>query len=231
MCKYIDLDSVLFHSLDYAGEKDRSETSLIKLKSILESGFIYSRAKQLEKLGDKTELSRFFDEYNNPINDWNWNGKDHISLCEKRFKKRTHFDSLAYKQYVQGCDGIGFIFPKSLIDEADLTRWKCLESEYQFKDQVSLNKAMGVFCGLASEKRVIEELCKARDNGLDKDQFINEIPNIFYSRQIENYRQIKDLLHFFGYDLPIYSTIDGYEVGDMQEIVSAFDFGPTSEMM
>ena len=224
MYKSIDLNEVLFHGLDYANGKDRSETSLIKLKYILESGSLYSREKQLEYLKGKTELAEFFAEYNNPVYDWNWNGKEYISLCEKKSKLRPKFNSLSYRHYIQGNDGIGLIFPKSLIASADASRWCLMDSEYQIKDEISLDKAIGVFCGMASGKMIAEELNKAKACGFTKAQFLNEVNNIFYDMQFANYRRIKEMILNYGYDFPIFSTIDGCEVGDLESFIDEFDF-------
>lgn len=224
MSKCIDLDDVLFHGFDYANGKDRSATSLIKLQSVLESGYLYSRARQLEKLSDKQELYEFFAEYNSPVNDWNWNGKDYISLCAKKSKIMPKYDSMSYKHYIKGDDGIGLIFPKSICDISDTSRWKLMDSEYQVKDEISLSQAVGVCCGLASGKSVLEKLETLKKLGYSRENVMQDIKNMFYEKQVENYNRIKEMLVNSGYNLPIISTIDGYEVENLLDIINNFNF-------
>lgn len=129
----IDFDKVYYHNIESMRaikfrliDKKAEE----KLKSILETGYIYSRRNLWER-NIKVEWNNF-----------NFNGSDYISVCKK--KGRYIKTSTAYDFYVK--TGINLILSEKIKEDLEFKEYpRAIEGEEQVKDKIPIS----YICGLS----------------------------------------------------------------------------------
>ena len=208
----LDFNTVYFHSLGAFMADNRISDSLLKLESILKNGAILSRQEQINLNNNNPALSKYIQRYLDPLWAYNWNGLNHISICQKTSLNNPENESDAYKEYVNGNAGIGIILSPTVLTLADKDRPKLMDGEIQIKDKIPLDYMIGIFCGGKSTKEIQYEKNIAIELGYTKQQFQEFLPHILTPNQVEVCTSINNLLDKFGYNVPIYSTRDGYEI-------------------
>ena len=219
MKRRLDLNSVLFHGLEPVEAEQRTEKSLVKLESILQTGAILSRSGQLSQLDLNTH--EFMKKYFNNKFDPNWNGRDYISLCKKRSETMVNFDSNSFRTYVSGNDGISIALSRNVWDLIDLNRFMLLDGEFQVKDSIPLDEYMvGIVCGGKSFKE-LNDYIQARENGdLTVEKFNEHFSQELVEKQDQLTGSVRNLLCKYGYDnVPIISSRDGFEIGDVDDVL------------
>ena len=224
MYKQINLDEVFFHSLEPFGEFERSKKSFKKLETILKNGNIFSRQLQLEQNKNNESMQDVLTKYLDEKYSYNWNGMHHISICKKCSDENTAANSKAFEEYVSGNAGIGLILSKEVGNLIDSERTQIMDGEFQIPDKIPLEYMVGIFCGGKSCNEITNDILQAKNSGISNDEIKQALPHTLVENQIENCQKINILLNNYGYNnTPIYSTRDGYEIGDVQNLIANFD--------
>lgn len=141
----MNLNENYFHFLNGSTiNDDIIDICLKRLELILKTGYILSRNKQLELLGD----------YQKGVSDVNWNGYDNISICIKTnhnkynivFKEYTDDVLNAYELFSVD-NSMCIILRSDLLEQDDIkvvTPIYYLPGEFQIKNQISIE----YFCGI-----------------------------------------------------------------------------------
>ena len=215
----INLNSVFFHSLGAFASNNRLQNSLIKLESILKNGSILSRQEQINKNSDNQALSEILERYLNPKWAFNWNGMNHISICQRTSSKNPEIESDAFKEFVIGNTGIGIILSQDIMQFADNNRPKLMDGEFQIKDKVSLEYMLGIFYGGKSNNELLKDIEVAKNLGISQQEIKEFLPHTLTPYQLEIYKSIQELLNKYGYNVPIYSSRDGFEILNIENLL------------
>lgn len=225
MDKQINLDEVFFHSLEPFGEFERSKKSFKKLEAVLKNGNILSRQLQLEQNKNNESMQDVLSNYLDEKHNYNWNGMHHISICKKSSDENANTNSNAFDEYVAGNAGIGIILSKEVANLIDNERTEVMDGEFQIPDKIPLEYMVGIFCGGKSCNEITNDILQAKNSGISNNEIKQVLPHILVENQIENCQKINILLNNYGYtNTPIYSTRDGYEIGDVQNLIENFGF-------
>lgn len=220
----LDLETVLFHSLGEFGQENRDKNCLKKLESILKSGLILSRQSQLEKNTNDSQLSEFLQKYLDIKYSYNWNGMNHISICQKNSQKFDDRDSEAFSEYVTGNGGIGIVLSKDVLNIIDNERTQLMDGEFQVENEIPLSYMVGIFCGGKSFHELNCEIESARQQyDMSAQEIKDLLPHSLTSGQIEIYNSIQSLLDNYGYNVPIYSSRDGFPVVGIDTVLTEID--------
>lgn len=216
---YINLNSVFFHSLGAFDTDNRLQDSLIKLESILKNGAILSRQEQINQNSDNPILAEILETYLNPNCAFNWNGMNHISICQRTSSKSLQNESEAFKEYVNGNVGIGIILSQNIMQLVDNNRLKLMDGEFQIKDIIPLKYMMGIFYGGKSNNELLNDIEVAKKLGISQQEIKEFLPHTLTPYQVEIYKSIRMLLAKYGYDIPIYSSRDGFEILNVEKLL------------
>lgn len=188
----INLNDYYFHFTN-GSIRDENEISfsLKNLNDILKSGYILSRAKQIEHLGF----------YNEGFKSANWNGNEYISICQIGSNINDEFldeDENAFSLFSDN-HGICLILNKDLLYESLRRKYYWhMQGEIQVKDQISSKyfEAIGIKLSDYFISNAINDKNALKDK-LKKDK--------------ETISRIKKLLDDNNYNLPIFCLNNGEE--------------------
>lgn len=141
----MNLEDKYFHFLNgNIDSEDIKETCLERLELIFKTGFILSRNKQIEFLGN----------YQEGVSEINWNGFDNISIC---IKSNHNLYNIAFKEYTDDAlnafelfsvnNSICIILKSNLLEHKDIIRNNplyYLPGEFQIKNQIPIKYFEGI---------------------------------------------------------------------------------------
>ncbi len=212
----IDLNSVLFHGLESIHNIQREQRALEKLECILQSGAILSRSGQLSQLDLNTH--EFLNEYFYNKFSANWNGSEYISICKKAI---GGIDSLSYRTYVGGNNGVGIALSEDVLTLVDSNRRLLMDGEFQVKDAIPLDHMVAIVCGGKSFKELNSDIeYYGRELCLTNCEIKKQLSLIQSARWVGFHNSIGELLYKYGYDdIPIISSQDGFEIGNVKDVM------------
>lgn len=205
MNKQIDLDKVLFHGLGHNELEDRAEDSIKRLGNILKTKAILSRKKQKEIL-PKHNID--VPLYYLPLK----NGDDYICVCKRKSDKKKSKFSDAFNQFVDG--GISLIINPKILKELEIRNESFQDGEFQIKDEISVEYIIGIALNLSSSADFIKGEKKRLKKGKDLKNTEIELDYLY-----KNYKNVRNLLSIYNFDLPIYSIEDGKIILSIDEIL------------
>ena len=170
-------------------DENQVPVSLKHLTSILKSGYILSRNKQVERLG----------YFNEGFKNANWNGEDYVSICQIQNNINDEYvdeDENAF-QLFSSTHSISLILNKELLYESQKRRYYWhMQGEVQIKDQISSKYFEGI--GIKLDDYFIPRI--RHDAELLKRTLENDKKIIIAIKEILDQNQI---------DLPIISLNNG----------------------
>lgn len=188
----INLNDYYFHFTNGSvRDKNQVSISLKHLASILKSGYILSRNKQIETLG----------YFNEGFKNANWNGFDYVSICQIQNNINDEFvdeDENAFQLFCN-TNSICLILNKELLYEALRRKYYWhMQGEIQIKNQISSKYFEGI--GIKLDDYFVAQMnhdTKTLKDILEKDKKIILL--------------LKKMLEEYNIDLPIISLNDGDE--------------------
>lgn len=205
MEKQIDLNKVLFHGLGHNELENRAEDSIRRLENILKTKAILSRNKQKEIL---TKHNIDLPLYSLPKK----NGDDYICVCKRKSDKKKSKISDAFYQFVE--DGISLIINPIILKKLEVRKECFQDGEFQIKDEISIDYVIGIALKLHSSADYIKSERKRLKKGKDLKDTKIELDYLY-----KNYKEVKNLLSNYNFDLPIYSIKDGKIILNIDEIL------------
>lgn len=141
----MNLDDNYFHFLNGSTlNEEIIEICLERLELIIKTGFILSRNRQIEVLGD----------YQQGVSEVNWNGFDNVSIC---IKTNHNQYNIAFKEYTDDVlnafelfsvdNSVCIILRNDLLNYKDVSINKpiyYLPGEFQVKNQIPLKYFYGI---------------------------------------------------------------------------------------
>lgn len=188
----INLNDYYFHFTSGSTcDKNQVDVSLKHLASILKSGYILSRNKQIEQFG----------HFNEGFKNVNWNGFDYVSICQIQNNLNDEYvdeDEEAFQTF-NNTHSICLILNKELLYEALKRRfyWH-MQGELQIKDKIPSKFFEGI--GIKLDDYFIP--CAKKDKNLLKKLLENDKKII---------TSIKQILDENNVNLPIISLNNGEE--------------------
>lgn len=188
----INLNDYYFHFTNGSvRDKNQVSVSLKHLASILKSGYILSRNKQIETLG----------YFNEGFKSANWNGFDYVSICQIQNNINDEFvdeDENAFQLFCN-TNSICLILNKELLYESLKRKYYWhMQGEIQIKNQISSKYFEGI--GIKLDDYFVAQKnhdTKTLKDILEKDKKIIML--------------LKKMLEEYNIDLPIISLNDGDE--------------------
>lgn len=144
---------------------------------------------------------------------------NHISISKKQSDISDDKESDAFKEYVIGNAGIGIILSLDVINLKDSSRTKLMDGEIQIKDLIPLKYMLGIFFGGKSNNELLKDIKRAETPGISKSEIKELLPHTLTPNQNEIYNKIQELLCKYGYNAPIYSSRDGFQSSDIENIL------------
>lgn len=196
----INLNDYYFHFTNGSvRDKNQVSVSLKHLASILKSGYILSRNKQIETLG----------YFNEGFKSANWNGFDYVSICQIQNNINDEFvdeDENAFQLFCN-TNSICLILNKELLYESLKRKYYWhMQGEIQIKNQISSKYFEGI--GIKLDDYFIAQInrdTKSLKDILEKDKRI--------------IMTLKKILEENKIDLPIISLNNGEDAFEYLEKV------------
>ena len=218
MKRSLDLNSVLFHGLEPVEAEQRTEKSLVKLESILQTGAILSRSEQLKRFNIETH--KFLEKYTKETLWKNLSGNDFVSICKKQSRVKPECETDGFFFYVAGDGGISLALSQDVLKLVDSSRRVLMDGELQVKDSIPLDHMVAIVCGGKSFKELSEEIKSRKEIGLTHQLIKELLPYALVEKQVQIKDSIGELLYKYGYgNLPIISSRDGFEIGDVDDVL------------
>ena len=140
------------------------------------------------------------------------NGDDYICVCKRKSDKKKSKFSDAFYQFVDG--GISLILNPSILQELEIREESFQDGEFQIKDEISVNYIIGIAINLTSTADYIKHEKKRLKKGKDLKYTEIELDYLY-----KNYKEIKNILFRYNFNLPIYSIEDEKIILSIEEIL------------
>lgn len=231
--KEINFDDVLFHGLtNFFVGTERFEKSLQRLDLILKTNAILSREQQ-DKILPQQGLTA--PSYENKL----FNNYEYVSVCQKNSNHiEEKKESMSYNAFVDYATGI--LLDRKLLEELDFRKscpskgYHMDDGEFQVKGCIPSQYFIGLFTSMASDEAMLQGL-KDSNYPIMAYNDTNHLGEIFLSSQeyglysketfdhfYSGTEKIREIMNEHGYDLPIYSSIDGKLITNADNVYNQF---------